>query len=529
MFGRTDILRQNADGLQIEFSIVPATDDEKSSVIRSIDAKLSSLHTQTAELDEEIKRLTSHADGLDYAIAVSAGILSGLFDSLFVGEIAWETEKGQIHKKFNQFIEAKAKAEGYNGTNGLKGAIAFLEEKYPLASDNIWSGKKVVSWTQGHHLDDFAHHPTPIGFLANFVTTLFRVGIFSNKSGEWHFVSAPIAPKELFSLWSPLLLTALLHWLVAVAEQKYTEAQQKEIPKPLRVLLRSIASAPAIYEIIKITDNWLGHLASDMGGSKNTPAGGMGIPGVFLSLFKELASVPPFNMTGLPQLINKWYTKNKFDMRTEATIMSIAGKQAVPVLLNEIFVRGFYFVRRLIEETKIHGRNWQNYDWQKTLPFNNRTIVRMLEIAHGTFVAFDITDAAIRTAISGQYVDPATFLSKMVLRINFIGIGRLTVALITDLGMGIKRSIKTHKQIQLYSQMLCLYDAKVFYKQNDMWIEAKNSEIATREMYETSQKAIIYFIQIISNMQRKISNIDFGQVEHNNPGLPRQLFDLLDN
>lgn len=527
IFKNQNLLRQNFDDLQIEFDLINFN-QANSVELQDIDQRLASLQEHVCVLDEEINQLTNHADGFDYAIAAASGILTGLIDSFFVGEINWATEKGEIHKKFNQFIEQKAKREGYNGDGGLKGAIAFLEKKYPIASDNIWSGQHFSS-TKSHHLDDVAHHPTLLGLTANFITTLFRVGIFNDKNGEWHLTLTDSDFKELFKLWSPLILTAFLHWLVTITEQKYTEKQQQELPKPIRTLVRTLSYTPAVLQIFKIADIWFGHLVSDMGGSKNTAGGGMGIPGIFLSFLKELSSIPPFSMTKLPQMVNTWYVKDKFDMRTEATVLNIAGKQAIPVLLNEIFVRGFYFIRRLINEAEKHGTNWDNYEWQKTLPFNNRTIVRMLSISHGTFVAFDMADAAIRTAISGQYVDVATFLSKMALRVNFVGIGRFTIAIATDLYMGFKRNIKIHERMYLHSQMLHLYEAKIFYIQENMWIEAKKSEIATLEMYETVQKAVLFFSQAMQNIKNSVNSFDAGKIKIHNPGLSEELINMLKN
>ena len=111
-----------------------------------------------------------------------------------------------------------------------------------------------------------------------------------------------------------------------------------------------MAASPAVIEVLLIAHNWFGHLVSDMGGSKNTAGGGMGIPGLFLSLLKELASIPPLNMTPLSEVVSDFYSKDKFDMRTELAIVEHLGKQAIPVILNEAIVRTFYFVRRLITE-----------------------------------------------------------------------------------------------------------------------------------------------------------------------------------
>ena len=48
------------------------------------------------ELDDayaDIERLTNQADGVDYAIAVSSGIIAGLIDIFFVGEWDFKNAK----------------------------------------------------------------------------------------------------------------------------------------------------------------------------------------------------------------------------------------------------------------------------------------------------------------------------------------------------------------------------------------------------------------------------------------------------
>lgn len=483
------LFRQQIDEFAVEYEL-PLREYDQSKEILEIDGFLNELSQKVSSLDLEIDKLTNHADVFDYTVAVSSGIITGLIDSFFVGEIDWGAAKANAHKTVNNFIERKAKAEGYNGEGRLKGAISFLEEKYKVPGDNIWKGSGFSSATT-HHLDDLSHHPTLLGLAANVVTTFFRVGLFNNKDGEWHFALADTDFKEMAKLWAPIILTALLHWLVSIAERKYSEEQQREIPKPIRILLRTLASAPAAIILLRVVDNWIGHLISDMGGSKSTAGGGMGIPGLFLSLLKEISSIPGINMTALPGLVNNWYKNDKFDMRKEIAVINIAKKQMIPVLINEVLVRGFYFVRRIVTEAQLHGKNWKDYDWEKVVPFSNRTIIRMLTISNGTFVAIDLGDAAIRTAMSGQYVDVYTFLAKMALRVNFVGLGRFTIAVYSDVKMGIQRSNRVKRRIDLNSKMLNFYDAKIYYEQGNMWVAAKNAEQATQEASVAAQNVFI--------------------------------------
>ena len=77
--------------------------------LESVDAQLELCEKKAAELNKEIDRLTNHADGLDYTIAVASGILAGLIDSFFVGDWnieqarAWSSE--EINKKITEFAK----------------------------------------------------------------------------------------------------------------------------------------------------------------------------------------------------------------------------------------------------------------------------------------------------------------------------------------------------------------------------------------------------------------------------------------
>lgn len=46
------------------------------------------MNTELARVNQELERYTNHADKADYALAVASGVLSGLVDSLFVGEFS---------------------------------------------------------------------------------------------------------------------------------------------------------------------------------------------------------------------------------------------------------------------------------------------------------------------------------------------------------------------------------------------------------------------------------------------------------
>jgi len=531
---KTDLvnIKLQNDDMEVCFSVSPngvfADDLGRKCMakeINSIDDVLAANQQTIYDINNDIDRLTNHADGFDNIIAVSSGILTGLIDAFFVGEFNLSEAKADSHKHVNKFIEKYAHLRGYEG-KGLSGAINFLEDKFPVEQDNIWKDAGISS-TKLHHLEDLAHHPTLLGLGAAIFVKFFRVAIFVDKDGEWHFLKVDTDSKTLLKIWLPVIITGLSNWLIYIAESKYADKMDEEIPKPIQKLVKLLAQAPAVIEVLKVADNWFGHLVSDMGGSKNTAGGGMGIPGIFLSLLKEISSIPGINKTDLPKIVSDLYSKSKFDMRAELAVVEHLGKQAVPVLINECLVRSFFFVRYLIAEKKEHSE-WKDVNWNKVLPWGNRTINRMMTIASGTFMAVDMADAAIRSGVKSGG-EPATFFVNFVLRVNFVGIGRFATAIYSDVRMGCKLQRQRNERILLQMQMLYLSNAKLFYKQAEMWMEAKDAGKAVEEMEKAADAAVSYYVESIKEIgqnTRRMLSYKKG-IEKNNSDLLDSISNIL--
>jgi hypothetical protein len=117
-------------------------------------------------------------------------------------------------------------------------------------------------------------------------------------------------------------------------------------------------------------------------------------------------------------------------MRHELAVVGAIGKQAIPVLLNEVLVRSTYFLLRLAGEFKVNDRVG-NVDWNKVLPFGNRTIERMMTVASMTLSMADTADAAVRASIesAGNFV---IFSQKFVARYNVVAAGRAAVSIVRE-------------------------------------------------------------------------------------------------
>lgn len=446
-----------------------------------VESEIRATEDRVDALDRDIDRLTNHADRVDNLVAVGSGLLAGLIDVLWVGEFSFERGKAWSNHTINDLVMKVAKAQGYEGER-LQGAIEFLEKKFPVPSDSIWKGKDVGISAKSHHLDDLAHHPTPIGLFFSILTQFTKKGYFQN--GEGTFLPISIDEKGL-------------------------ELIGSDIPS----------------KIFCGTVNWFFHLVSDMSGSNKTAGVGMGIPGPIVSLLKELSTIPGLDQTGLPKKLKEIFVKERFDLRAELAVVHEVGRQALPVLINEVLVRAFYFIRRLVTEVKAK-RSFRDIEWAKTLPWKNRTIARMLTIATGTFTAVDLADAAIRAGLKsgGNW---ATFGAQLLLRVNFVGIGRFVVAVYFDVSMGLQRERLRDERIAVLTEQLHWANAKVAYLQADVWRTAELTETSLREAEQMMRQAIVIFARAWEANRASLRQI--GQMRTDIQAHNPQLIDDIQN
>lgn len=213
-------------------------------------------------------------------------------------------------------------------------------------------------------------------------------------------------------------------------------------------------------------------MVSDMAGSNKYAGQGTGLPGPMLSLAKRLSANPIFTSEDgtneLALFVSKAFNGTlhgadgnrlgvRIDFRTE---LGAAKQQCWPVILNEMLVRSFYFIRRLMQQMEQVGvatvRGLPRLDVKSCLPFNNRTIVRMVTVSSTVFTAIDVADAALHAAEKSSGV-PQAFATQMILRVNFVGAGRTVFAVGTDVAMGIQRGHVQDKVEQAVAEELRAY------------------------------------------------------------------------
>lgn len=490
--------------------------DELELIKRKIDNGINSISNLEKDcletiniLNKEIDRLTCQADKVDYIFSICSGIICGAIDSVFVGEFSLDTATVWGKDKVDGFVRKVANMQGFKSED-LSKCVNFLENKYPFAGDSVTGA---FGGGLHHHLRDFSHHPNIMG-LAFSMLTQFTGKVYGTDA-KGAFISVAVNDSTLIG----------------------TDFSRK---------------------IILGVVNWFFHMVSDMAGSSGSIAYGKygtGLPGPIVSTLKIMSALPIFqNKEGnnelskfISRLFNGTLLANKdqyghldkssiikFDFRTELGIGAELGRQSIPVIINECLVRGFYFFRRVYQEFKnVNPKSFEEclrkINWEKCIPFKNRTIQRMITVSSGTFVATDLIDAAVRAAISGGAINPASFVGRMALRINIVGVGRFVIALGTDIYMGIQKRKKENECLREVSRYLELRNANLHLHSAKMWIAIKEWQKVQTSLTQQQNETELLLLESLKETSATIQTISplKANIESYNDGLLEELSDLI--
>lgn len=473
MSNNKNIFLEENDEFKVEYEIINIEHSQDEEIkkyvqgkIQNIDSAIDINNSKLQEYNKQLKKFTNQADAIDYTVAISSGILAGIIDSFFVGDFSLSEGK----KWGNDQLEKIVKKLGKN--DDLYEAKKSLE-KFHIPSDSreVWGKKNITPHT--HRIDDLAHHTSLVGLISSIVTQFTENSYFQNKNGEF-----------------------------------------------LKIPTNNHIGNNISEKIFKGTIEWFYHLVSDMTKSKENTAYGMGVPGPILSLAKEFSMLPGINKTKLAQIIDYLYLKG-FDLRAELGVLQQLGKQAIPVILNEVLVRVFYFFSRLIKEYK-EKENFKDIEWENVLPYKNRTLTRMLTISSGTFLAFDLLDAGIRSA--GNW-------GAFVLRVNFVNVGRFTVSCYNEYKMEREKEKIEKDILDLYNQQLSLNNIKLSYNIAGMWVSTKEVVENIEELSNNIQKSISYIDnsnkELKEDLDKMGDSIDIIKKENKNEKLLKNLKNIL--
>ncbi len=459
--------KASCEDFEVEFSSGTVRDDAGLTE-ENINNRKAILEKYSLECKQELEKLTCYADSIDLMISVSCGIIAGIIDAIAVGKWDYAKAKAISNEDINRAVIEFAKknpdyqsflGRGRDG-NRLETAIQFLEKKYHLPGDGAYQNKALKMGIGGrdHRLEDFCHHLSPIGLVCCVLVQFSEKTVFFNPAGDLFRIPIVVNEYGQFIGDNPRakVFSGVVNWFFMAAQ---TIANRK------------------------------GHLMSDK-------ATAQGIPGTVMSVLKEASTLPCFKDKDFAEKLRKAYANgigegnsqlslgpfnalfsgagSKVDFRTELAIGRELKRQSIPVLINEMLVRGVYFVRRFIAELKEKG-SLDKINWKKCIPANNRTIQRMVTVASGTFIAVDLADAFVEGALASGG-NSAQFAEGIVLRINYINIGRFTLGCAFDISSGIRKNGYELMAVELSTGRLSVTAESIFSRARKRIDRAKERE-----------------------------------------------------
>ncbi|MGD6768480.1 ATP-binding protein [Mammaliicoccus lentus] len=333
-------------------------------------------------------------DSDDYLFATSAGLIAGFVDTIFVGTIGKGKDasrlqnmvdkgteklvkKYALHEKIAELnkqknnansqqaiddINSKIKNLKENKANiDLKSSIKQLENNHRVGYDASKStnieGMTGMS-PDNHHLLSIAHEPSLLGLIVGIKDQLTSTSTFMTKEGKVINVVSQNKNKEL--------------------------------------------TGNIFEQIIQATDNWFGHIMSDISGSSGSKGRGSGLPVPGWSSLQKLQFGNVKLKTNKTDTytfaqVSEWMFKNGYDVRAFTA-------ELIPVLIYETLIRLYWIYKQLL----YYGRSLKD-----SFPIaNNRELARLLLIGGSTFSSIDVTHGLIKSGKKGG-VQPqgiATFI-----------------------------------------------------------------------------------------------------------------------
>lgn len=415
------------------------------------DAADRDLDAEIARVEQELDRIACHPPKGSYAVAVLCGILSGAVDAMLFRELPFQSDQlnTEVQTLFDRLrtLDPKALAPGSGVSHrwhrpvegGIPADLPFL--------------------------NGLAGQANPFGLCAAILKQCGQGGLLNARNGEIRLFPEGVSKEDGIAVMVISASVGIMKWFAGIAKGDALKADGAAKWKGFAPICDLVRSAPAFDGIVAALEKWQKQLPNEIKKNKDKISGNMGLSQILLSFFSMIAGLPEFRDTKLPQAVNLISESRRIRLH-ETAIGKRFGRQALPVLLNEVLVRTAFFVMRLSEELSVHA-GINDVDWKKVLPFHNRTVDRMIAIASATFSMADTADAAVHAAIdsAGNWT---VFSLHFVKRFNYVGAGRAALAVFGEFSyekqhaqlleerriLIEERSARIVEQLQAYKQQL---------------------------------------------------------------------------
>lgn len=333
-------------------------------------------------------------DKWDYTVACASGIVSSVLDAIFNKTVGEEALKNISVNSFEDLLLLASKCCGYNGEN-KKEAIEFIKNNVVKYSSRL-AGKFKDS---NEYSVDFAKQTGLFGLAFSLLSQYTEQSFGFSEEGNLEIKACEkesIIGKDRYEK----TYIGVVNWINNVLDSVDVESLQNTNDKTnmLASSLIKLVSNKKVKKVIMILKD------------KNK---------------KELLT-----KALLGDFINP-NNPERIDLKKE--IGNAAKIQTLTLILNECIVRAFYAIRRFvfeIQEKDIDSLDGlKNINWKRILPYNNRTVTRMITVSTSIFVTVTTAKAAIVSSkASGTWGQLALF----VLNINYPGSFQLVAAIKAD-------------------------------------------------------------------------------------------------
>ena len=194
----------------------------------------------------------------DVLVSLSSGILTSMIDVFMIDDISlleahkWGTEKVEDFViKIATFKDYTCKSNA-SREEKLTGAVRHLESLAPIQADKLTDAFGGGAY---HHLRDFSHHPTVVGWFFSVISQFTGKGYGTDKSGKFVPIAIPgWEQPDFFTAIYNGTITWALHMISDVAGSSSTIAKGEKgtgLPGPLMSFLKEISSLAPIRALTK--------------------------------------------------------------------------------------------------------------------------------------------------------------------------------------------------------------------------------------------------------------------------------------
>ncbi len=419
------------------------------------DDSIIELQNHLAETQEKLELYTSRADVFDYMLAVASGIISGYIDAKYIKRV--DFVKGDLENSIYKVIE-----------------IALDDNKKKPRKSSMEKMSKEANYT---------------GLIYSVARELQRVGNFKEENGELHFQKAAKEDGKTGELLGMAGLVGIMNWLINMAEdekkskaeeakkqkkadkdaekkaQVNPEKQDKKkdddedtdpFPAALFELVHKLASNDKILNRIKEANENCEKKMSDLGAYNHKKGDKNDMVDIFFKYTQDGFELPIMRDSFVLEQA-KYLHEHKAVHKKLIDEIPLYGKlsnQMMPVIINELIVRTFYFIRNLVNELS-NAKSIGDVNFRNVIPFNNRTIEQMIMISSMTFTFVDAADAS-RKAVRGIADSKGNFIFgafAFAASFNYVGYGRAMLSIAKEIS-------NDRKELQLLKEKRILAENK---------------------------------------------------------------------